>query len=148
MNRCRARPVLAFALVSVSLLAAGCAKANGAAEGPSPAPQSGTLVVTQKRSGPLFVEGSVGYVRLTRSGAATALFEVQVPSNGLTRSVLAGSYQLVSYQRICTGNCGHLGPPSITCSTSMRVPSGGAVNVTVNLTPASNRCTLTVSMTA
>jgi hypothetical protein len=131
-------------LLALAILAAGCAGKAGAA-GPSPSPKPGTIAVTQKRSGPLFVEGSVGYAKLTPTGAAKALFEVQIPEGGLTKSVPAGTYRLFSYQRICTGNCGHLGPPSITCSGPVRVSSGGKVEVTVNLDPTAQRCTLTIA---
>jgi hypothetical protein len=129
------------ALLVTGLLAAGCARTATVADHPSPA--TGVLRVTQQIEGPLYVEGSVGYVRITDGSGV--VFVGKVPQEGLTRTLEAGTFTLRSYQRICGGNCGNLGHPTDRCQASVTVTAGGTVHAEVRLTPTKNTCSISLS---
>jgi len=135
------RPLAVAAICITGLLGAACARTASVADQPSLA--TGVLRLTQHIDGPLYVEGSVGYVKIGDDSGV--VFEGKVPQGGLTRTLAAGTYSLQSYQRICGGNCDHLGPPSDRCQTSLTVAANQSVDAVVKLTPTKNSCSISVS---
>lgn len=127
------------------LAASGCGQAE--TESPEAAPSPATLNVRQvlDMSGPLYIEGSLGYVRLEDAGGLK-LFEQQLDPEkpALSQTVPAGEYVLKSWQRPCNGNCGYLSPPSDRCQSKVSLPAGGAVRATITLKPGSG-CDIKVS---
>jgi hypothetical protein len=128
------------AILTLGVLTGACAKATSPGSVPSPA--KGSLHVSQAIQGPLYVEGSIGYVRI--SDGSGVVFEGKVPQDGLTRPLPVGTYSLQSYQRICGGNCDHLGQPTDRCEASVTVTSDQPVDAVVQLTPTQNSCTISV----
>ena len=63
-------------------------------------------------------------------------------------SVLLASatYEIVSYQRPCDGNCDRLGPPRDRCSASFEVAPGAPIAVVVQFAPLKG-CTMSVDPT-
>jgi hypothetical protein len=135
------RHLVIAAILVTGVLAAACAKATQPAAEGSP-PPVGHVHVTQSIQGPLYIEGSVGYVQVTDGSGV--VFEGKVPQGGLTRDLPAGTYSLHSYQRICGGNCDHLGPPADRCQASLTVAANRSVDAVVKLTPTKNSCSISV----
>jgi hypothetical protein len=131
--------VLALAMVTIS----GC----GEAETPQAAPPLTTLSVLQvlDTSGALYIEGSLGYIRLVDSTGST-VFEQQLDPErlALSKGVPSGEYVLQSWQRPCDGNCGYLDPPTDRCDAKLNLAAGGDVRVTITLRPAEG-CDIKVS---
>jgi hypothetical protein len=124
---------------ALAMLMAACAHAT-TPEGP----KVGTLHVTQTISGPLYVEGSIGYVRITQGSAEE--FEGRIANGGLDRALPLGTYTLSSYQRICSGNCDHPGPPTDRCAIQFTLGDNGQrIDAVVTLTPTKNSCSISAS---
>jgi hypothetical protein len=131
--------VLALMMLTIS--------ACGEAATPLAAPPLTTLSVRQvlDTSGALYVEGSLGYIRLVDSTGST-VFEKQLDPEKLavSKDVPPGEYVLQSWQRPCDGNCGYLDPPTDRCDAELDLASGGEVRVTITLRPAEG-CDIKVS---
>jgi hypothetical protein len=123
-------------VAAIALLTAACGASSAADQA------SGTLKVTQHINGHLYVEGSVGYVKIVKGGKT--IFEGRI-GDGVSKELSPGTYQLDSYQNLCIGNCGHLGPPIDKCSTTIAVNSDQTTSAAVELTPESNSCTISTS---
>lgn len=136
------RSLLVLAL-SVALASSGC----GEAETQQAPPTSATLSVQQvlDTSGALYIEGSLGYLRLVDAGGST-VFEKRLDPEKLavSREVPAGEYVLQSWQRPCDGNCGYLDPPTDRCDATLTLAPDSDVHVMITLRPA-NGCEMTVS---
>src|SRR5438270_12526680 len=129
------RPLVAIA---IALLTAAC----GASSAADQSAANGTLKVSQHVNGHLYVEGSIGYVKLLRDGKT--VFEGKI-GGGVTKQLSPGAYELDSWQLLCIGNCGNLGPPIDKCNTTVDVRSDQTTSATVELTPDSNSCTISTS---
>ena len=129
------RPLVAIA---IALLTAAC----GASSAADQTGGSGTLKVTQHVNGHLYVEGSVGYVKILHDGQT--VFEGKI-GDGVSKQLSPGTYELDSWQRLCVGNCGKLGPPIDKCNTTIDVRSDETTSAVVELTPDSNSCTISTS---
>jgi hypothetical protein len=128
---------LAFASVLVvsGLAAAFLAVARAATSMKVPP----NVLVTQRLVGHTFaIEGSVGYARiLDRSGKRIAQGDfAQEPQ--LLFSLAPGRYRLVSYQRLCDGNCGSLSAPVDICTKRFRVRASRRVSATIRVAPGSD----------
>jgi len=122
------------ALAVMTMVLASCAAQ--AAPGPgatAPAP-AGQLRIIQVRVGNAVpVEGALSYIRLKRAAGATVT-ERQLPGSGkLTLRVQPGAYRLVSWQRICDGNCGSLDPPSQQCARPFTLRPGVQLTATIRV---------------
>ena len=117
-----------------SLLATGTLAACGGEGASGPA----VVYVRQERSGPPFIEGSFSYVRVVGSDGKTVTTKrLQRTSENdpfLHVGLLldAGEYRLVSFQRVCSGNCGELEPPSHRCDYALEA-GGETVALVVRL---------------
>lgn len=100
------------------------------------------LRITQARVGNAMpTEGALSYIRIERSGGATVT-ERQLPDNGkLTLRVAPGAYRLLSWQRICDANCGHLDPPSSRCARAFTLRKGEPLQAVVK-TGFVSRCVI------
>jgi hypothetical protein len=136
------RSLLVLALL-MALASSGC----GEADTQQAPPTSATLSVRQvlDTSGKLYIEGSLGYVRLVDAGGSTA-FEKQLDPEKLavSREIPAGEYVLQSWQRPCDGNCGYLDPPTDRCDARLTLAPDSDMHVMITLRPADG-CEMTVS---
>jgi hypothetical protein len=137
----KARVAVGIALVCGAVVVVSAAIA-GAAQDVRKTPN---VVVTQRFVGRLFrIEGSVGYVRiLDRAGRRIAENAFPLDRPKLAFSLGIGRYRLVSYQRACTGNCGHLGPPVDICSKQFRVRAHRFISAKIRVVPGSG-CSIRV----
>ena len=126
-----------LAVTAVALLSAACAHA---ASGPSSGGK-GQLTLSEKIVGQLYVEGSAGYV--TVSDGSKDVYSGSL-SKDKTIDLDAGTYTVSSYQRLCIGNCGHLGPPIDRCSASVNVSADSTTAATIELTPTKNSCAIAI----
>ena len=122
-------------LIALALLAVpGCGQSGSPADAPPPA-TLGLEQVTDMTGG-LYVEGSLGYVRLEDADGGKVFEEQLDPDRPeSTHDVPAGDYVLKSWQRPCDGNCGYLDPPTDECQSALALPSGEHVRVTITLRP-------------
>lgn len=127
IRRCGRAALLAL----VPLLLGSCAAqaSPGQAAG-----EAGRLRITQVRVGNgMPTEGALSYIRLERAGGTTVT-ERQLPSSDkLTLTVQPGTYRLVSWQRICDANCGHLDPPSSRCARSFTLRKGEQLRAAIQV---------------
>ena len=122
---------------AIVLVAAACSgKGSSAGSG------HGHLRISQSIHGPLYVEGSAGYVSVADGSKTVYRGSLAKPT---TITLNPGSYTVSSYQRICTGNCGHLGSPIDRCSASVDIAAKATSIATVELTPTANRCTIAIT---
>src|ERR1043165_5380319 len=93
------------------LTAAGC----GGTKVPTAHSGAGRLLVTQiiDRTGPMPIEGASSYLRIEKEGAE--IVDERLQTDRTTIRLEPGTYQLISYQRTCDGNCGYLDQPSDRC---------------------------------
>lgn len=141
----RMKTALAIAVLAVL---AGCSqgssaestaeKSAGTASGA--AERSATLVVRQQYQDGFYVEGSVGFVEVSRPGSETVTrHERQVEGDeSVSLVLLPGSYSLTSWQRPCDGNCQDgFDPPVDGCEASVTLDSGQTLKADVTVTPNS-----------
>jgi hypothetical protein len=115
-----------------------------------PAGPTGILRVTQEQTACCYTEGQVSYLTITGPNGAVitdrsfrplaskaVLYAVPLPS---------AAYEVVSYQRPCSGNCDHLGGPKDQCSSAFDVAQGAVVAVVVRFAPAKG-CTMSIDPT-
>jgi hypothetical protein len=132
--------VALLALVGILTLAAG--GCGGSAE-PAPTGRADLRVVQSLDfSGAIPIEGEYSYVRIeSPSGASIA--EERLPEDGrVTIHLSPDSYRLISYQRICNGNCGYLEPPSEQCSSTFEISGDKPLVARIRVTFGSG-CTIT-----
>jgi hypothetical protein len=141
----RMKTALAIAVIAVL---SGCTqgsaestaeKSAGTASGDA-AERSASLVVRQRYRGGFYIEGSVGFVEVSRPGSETvSRLERQVEGDDSVRLVLPpGMYSLTSWQRPCDGNCQDgFDPPVDGCETSIMLESGQTVTADVTVKPDS-----------
>jgi hypothetical protein len=115
------------------------------------APRSALLVVRQDYPPrPVYIEGSVGHLRLTQLSTGRVLvngprttYRTRSGDAILRRQLVPGRYRLVSWQRPCDGNCDYLDPPRDRCAATLTLKSGRRLTVTVVLHQHGG-CTLTL----
>jgi len=124
----------AVMLASITVLLASCA-AQATPDSAATAPaQAGQLHIRQVTVGnALPAEGALSYIRVERATGATVT-ERQLPgSHKLTLQLAPGAYRLVSWQRVCDGNCGSLDPPSQRCARPFTLRQGGQLAATIRV---------------
>ena len=91
---------------------------------------------------PLYVEGSIGYLRVTAldTGVVLRKGRVENAAPGTTRRlfkrfVKPGRYRILTYQRPCDGNCGYLDGPTERCTATVEVRDNQPRRVTLDITP-------------
>jgi hypothetical protein len=118
-----------LAVLCAAVLAAGCSGHHRHV-----APQAGVLNVQQERVTEVFpIEGSYSYVRVERDGHKVVQARLRGPNEGATIPLDPGSYRLVSFQRICDGNCNLLDAPSDVCRRGFSIAPHGVVEAMVRL---------------
>ncbi|MEO8693342.1 MAG: hypothetical protein ABI658_07480 [Acidimicrobiales bacterium] len=111
---------------------------------------TGILRVTQEQTACCYTEGQVSYLTITGPNGAVITDQSFRPL--ARRAVLysvplpPATYEVVSYQRPCDGNCDHLDGPRDRCSSSFDVAPGTIVAVVVRFAPAKG-CTLSIDPT-
>jgi hypothetical protein len=95
---------------------------------------AGQLRIAQVRVGNARpVEGSIGYVRVDRA-AGGSITQRRLPAgHTLTLRLVPGTYRLVSWQRLCDGNCGHLDPPSNRCTRPFTMSQRERLEATIRV---------------
>jgi len=134
----RGRRFLPAVLLTVAALAAGSCTAQAsvrpAAHPAGPARPAGHLAIKMVRVGDAIpIEGAITFIRVKRPSCRVVLTR-RLPSSGrLTLPFPAGRYRLVSWQRLCDGNCGTLDPPSDRCARSLTIRSGERLKATIRV---------------
>jgi hypothetical protein len=131
-------------MASLALLALSACAGD---ESPDPGPDAVDLPVRQiyDMSQGGYFEGSYSYVRVENLDGdeliekrftedAGKLDELRFLST-MTLRIDPGSYRLVSFQRPCSGDCGHLDPPTDECSREIVVVRGRPVEATITVRP-------------
>jgi hypothetical protein len=138
------RRMLTLSALVAALAVAGCGQETNP-PGSSPPPSKLSVRQVLDMSGGLYVEGSLGYVRLVDENGST-VFEKQLDPEKpkLSRDLPAGEYVLQSWQRPCDGNCGYLDPPTDRCDSNVSLPENGEARVTITLHPGKG-CDIRVS---
>jgi hypothetical protein len=126
-------PVL---MMTVAALAAGSCTAQASVR-PAARP-AGHLVIREVLVGhSLFVEGSVGFVRIERpSGRKVLTRRLPLDDPRITVPLRPGRYRLKSWQRPCDANCGTLDPPTDRCSRMLTIRPGERLRAIIRLNPA------------
>lgn len=128
----------------LALLAlAGCSSDDDSLSG------SVSLEVRQQRTGSMYTEGSVSYVRVEAlASETTAGGVVEKSKQGgvgplAKLSVPAGHITVKTWQRPCNGNCDHLDPPRDHCEISFVAAENAQVIVRTTYSPGQS-CTADV----
>ncbi len=145
LRRCGCAATLAL----MTLILVSCTGRSNArpavTTGPTAGADAAQLRITQVMVGHAVpVEGALSYIRVERATGAT-LIERQLPgSKKLTLKLDPGAYRLMSWQRICDGNCGYRDPPSDRCARPFRVKQREQLEATVRVNFASG-CVIVLS---
>ena len=115
-----------------------------------PAGPTGTLRVTQVQTACCYTEGQVSYLSITGPDGPVITDRSFRPlaNRAVLYSVLLASatYEVVSYQRPCDGNCDHLDGPTDRCSGLFEVAPGAPIAVVVQFAPGKG-CTMSIDPT-
>lgn len=90
---------------------------------------------------PRYVEGSVSFLRVEKTGSGEVIIDGPVTDGQqvrgreplFSRAVEPGEYRLVSYQRPCQGTCEQLDPPTDRCEATVGLDAGETLTATVVL---------------
>jgi hypothetical protein len=139
----RWRPVvmLPVVMMTAAALAAGSVLAQAttrpqllSAAGPASSRPAGHLAVRKIRVGDAIpIEGAITFVRVKRPSGRVVLTRRLPASDRLTLPLRPGRYRLVSWQRLCDGNCGTLDPPSDRCARSLAITPGERLRATIRV---------------
>jgi hypothetical protein len=144
LRRCGWAAMLAL----MTLVLASCAgRAHPGGSTARPPANAGQLRITQilaGSDGPGPTEGTLSYVRVESPAGATLVARQLPGSHKLLLRLKPGAYRLVSWQRDCDGNCGHLDPPSDRCSRPLSVAPRQKLNATIRVNFASG-CVIVLS---
>jgi hypothetical protein len=117
-----------LALSTLVLLTAcgGTSATDDDASAPSPSPARHDVVVAQSfepgPGGVMFTEGGIAEVVISDGQGQEQAFQGD-PDQPLTLSgIRPGDYTVTAAIRLCNANCGNLGEPVDSCSTSISVP--------------------------
>ena len=134
--------MLPVVMMTAAALAAGSftaqASVRPAAHPAGPTRPAGHLVIREVLVGhSLFVEGSVGFVRIERpSGRKVLTRRLPLDDPRITVPLRPGRYRLKSWQRPCDANCGTLDPPTDRCSRMLTIRPGERLRAIIRLNPA------------
>jgi hypothetical protein len=95
---------------------------------------NGRLHVRQvlAKNTPLPVEGAIPVVAIVRGdGSPVAKRRLGLVRPSATFSLPPGRYRLLSWQRVCDGNCGILDPPSDRCSRAFTLHRNQRLRATI-----------------
>jgi hypothetical protein len=135
MRRRRGRAAM---LALMTLVLASCAAQATPRPAATASAHAGQLNILQVAVGNAVpTEGALSYIRVERATGATVT-KRQLPGSGqLTLRVPSGAYRLVSWQRICDGNCGNLDPPSQQCARPFTLRPGEQLTAAIRVNFAS-----------
>ena len=113
-----------------------------------PAAAAVDVLVTQTidDTGGLYFEGSIPYIAVARPDGEEVLetkLDFKDDAIQTMISLEPGEYRLTSWQRVCNGNCGDLGPPTDHCSEDVILTEQVPARIEIILRPAEG-CTLTL----
>lgn len=124
---------------SLALATGGC---GGSAESAPTEPAALRIEQSLDSSGGIPIEGEYSYARI-ESPSGAKISEERLPEDGrVTIHLSPGTYRLLSYQRICNGNCGYLEPPSEECSRAFDISDDEPLVARIRVTFGSG-CTIT-----
>jgi hypothetical protein len=142
--------IAAWRATAVVVLAGACCALPrlAASDAQQTAPSSSGVLRIGERvlpSDSVFVEGAVEFVTLHRvsTGRLVVRRRFDMGAISLSRRLAPGSYRVASWTQSCSGNCGHLDPPSNRCQRTVRVSAGRTLRVTV-LSKVGAHCRLTL----
>jgi len=75
----------------------------------------------------------VGAVEIVAGDPQPGAGDQHVVVGKLTLTVRPGAYRLLSWQRICDANCGHLDPPSSQCARPVTVREGEQLHAVIEV---------------
>jgi len=138
-------PVLVMA--TAGALAAGSFPAQAsprpAVHRAGPARPAGHLAIRKVRVGDAIpIEGAITFIRVKRPSGRVVLTRRLPASDRLTLPLPAGRYRLVSWQRLCDGNCGTLDPPSHRCARWLTLRAGERLRATIRVNYAAAGCVI------
>jgi hypothetical protein len=125
----RARLLLAVGVLAVAACIVVAAAVPGGVV-------NGRLQVRQvlAKNTPLPVEGAIPVVAIARrDGSLVAKRRLGLVRPSATFSLAPGRYRLLSWQRVCDGNCGILDPPSDRCSRAFRLHGNQRLRATITV---------------
>jgi len=134
----RGRRWLPAVVLTAAALAAGSCTAQAsvrpAAHPAGPARPAGHLAIKKIRVGDAIpIEGAITFIRVKRPSGRVVLTRRLPASDRRTLPLPAGRYRLVSWQRLCDGNCGTLDPPSDRCARSLTIRAGERLKATIRV---------------
>ena len=140
-RRWRPPVTLPVVLMTAAALAAGSFAAQASARPPvrsaahaAPARPAGHLAIRKIRVGDAIpIEGAITFIRVKRPSGRVVLTRRLPASDRRTLPLPAGRYRLVSWQRLCDGNCGTLDPPSDRCARSLTIVAGQRLRATIRV---------------
>lgn len=133
------------AILGVVVLCVGVVAATALSNGSSDRRSPGEISTRYVFSGSAIpIEGSVSYVVLRRrapNGRLNTTVRAQLfDARALSASARPGRYRISAYQRICSGTCENLDPPSHGCGRNVRVSSGERVRATIEVDFSDEHC--------
>ena len=97
---------------------------------------NGRLQIRQilAKNTPLPIEGAIPVVAIVRrDGSLVAKRRLGLVRPSAAFSLAPGRYRLLSWQRICDGNCGTLDPPSDRCSRAFTLHRSQRLRATITV---------------
>ena len=91
------------------------------------------LGARQDPSGPTYFEGALRYVKVDPITGPTRVLEMPEDQD-VTITVPSGEITITAWERVCSGNCGDLGPVTNQCSVVLDIPVGGTGRVDITWT--------------
>ena len=139
--------MLPVVMTTAATLAAGSFTAQASTGQASTAQTSvrpaGHLAIKKIRVGDAIpIEGAVTFVRVKRPSGRVVLTRRLPVSDRLTLPLRPGRYRLVSWQRLCDGNCGTLDPPSHRCARPLTMMAGERLRATIRVNYAAAGCVI------
>jgi hypothetical protein len=102
---------------------------------------SPTLVVSESGRGPAYVEGALGYIRVTSFDALVD--EKRLEGTSSSMNLAPGNYELIAYSRPCNGNCSNPDTPRDECRLPVTLAAGETL--TLDRVRAGATCTLKIT---
>ena len=133
--------LMALVLLTMAALPAGLGSAQVEEPPAVPAGSFGVLRITWTfdEEGGVFFEGALAFAEVRKQGSKRVVMSSELPARSTLRR---GRYQLRSWLRSCSGNCGELDRPSNKCRAPIIVPGARTLRVVVH-TRADQPCTVT-----
>jgi hypothetical protein len=110
---------------------------------PVSARPAGHLAIRKIRVGDAIpIEGAITFIRVKRPSGRVVLTRRLPASDRITLPLRPGRYRLVSWQRLCDGNCGTLDPPSHRCARPLTMMAGERLRATIRVNYAAAGCVI------